>query len=87
MPNNVQEPDKLALESRKKLAMTGVQAVDGFTEQVLRLTVGGNKVVISGESIKITAYNKTTGTLLADGRFSEIKYLGTKTPFYKRIFK
>lgn len=87
MPNNQVEMDKVLIEGRKKLSMTGVDSVDGFSEQTLNLTVSGGKVKISGENIKITAYNKATGTLNADGVFNEIKYNAKKIPFVKRLFK
>lgn len=79
--------DKLEITGRKRLAMSGVETVDGFSEQLLNLTVSGVKVRISGEKIKITAFNKATGTLAADGVFNEIKYNAKKTPIFKRIFK
>lgn len=86
MPNE-REGDKLELVERKRLAMSGVDTVDGFTEQTLNLTVSGTKVKITGEQIKITAYNKSTGNLTADGEFQEIRYLSKRTPFIKKIFK
>ena len=79
--------DKLELFSRRRLVMSGVETVDGYSEQGLSLTVAGVKVRITGEKIKITAFNKATGALVADGLFKEIKYNAKKTPFYKRIFK
>ncbi|MBQ6921645.1 MAG: YabP/YqfC family sporulation protein [Clostridia bacterium] len=79
--------DKLELFGRRKLAMTMVESVNGFSEQALLLTVSGTKVKISGEKIKITSYNKATGTFTADGEFSDIKYGVKKTPLFKRIFK
>jgi hypothetical protein len=87
MPNNQVEIDRILIEGRKKLTMTGVDSVDGFTEQVLNLTVSGSKVKVSGENIKITAYNKATGSLNADGVFNEIKYSVKKAPLMKRLFK
>ncbi len=89
MENKNQQTDleKAVIEGRKKLSMTKVETVDGFTEQCLKLTVGGNKVTIMGEGIKITAFNKSTGTLNADGIFSEIKYNNKKAPLIKRLFK
>ena len=84
--NNI-ESDKLCLEGRKRLSMTGVDTVDGFSEQCLKLSVSGNKVIITGENIRITTFNKTTGNLSADGDFFEIKYGVKKQPFAKRIFK
>ena len=83
--NNVQE--KLELDSRKHLFLSGVETVDGFNEQMLKLTVNGKKVQILGENIKITAFNKANGNLNADGEFYEIKYTHKKEPLIKRIFK
>ncbi len=79
--------DKLALDGRKRLSMTGVDTVDGFSEQSLKLTVNGNKVTVNGSGIKITAFNKATGNLSADGEFCEIKYLGKRQPLVKRLFR
>ena len=78
---------KILLEDKKRLSMTGVETVDGFTENQLKLTVQKNKVEIKGENIKITAFNKASGTLLAEGVFNEIKFGKTSQPFFKRLFK
>ena len=87
MSQNQVEMDKLTLDGRKLLSMSGVQSVDGFSEQFLSLTVSGNKVKISGENIKISAFNKTSGNLTAEGNFYEIKYNQKKQPFITRLFK
>lgn len=88
MQQQVTEVDvKLTLENRKHLSMTGVDAVDGFSDQHLSLTIAGEKVFINGENIKITAYNKLSGSLSAEGKFTEIKYSYKKAPLIKRIFK
>lgn len=79
--------NRLILEDRKRLSLTGVDAVDGFSEDYLKLTVNGIKVTVTGAKIKITAFNKASGVLSADGEFFEIKYGKTKTPVLKRIFK
>lgn len=81
------EADKLVLEGRKRLSMTGVKKVDGFSETYLKLTVGESRVVVSGEAIKITSFNESNGNLIAEGSFFEIKYDVKKKPILKRIFK
>ncbi|MDY6367914.1 MAG: YabP/YqfC family sporulation protein [Clostridia bacterium] len=81
------ELEKLLLEGRRRLQMTAVEAVEGFSEQSLRLLVKGNKVLITGRGIKITAFNKQSGNLAAEGEFNEIKFGGEKQPIFKRIFK
>ena len=87
MQQNGIDYDSLVLDARKKLTMTGVETVDGFSDQSLRLTVKGNKVSVLGENIKITSFNKNTGTLTAEGKFVQIKYGGQKAPIVKRLFK
>ena len=87
MAQNQLEIDKLTLDGRKLLTMTGVSSVDGFGEQFLSLTVSGNKVKITGENIKISTFNKANGNLTAEGTFNEIKYNYKKAPLVKRIFK
>ena len=86
MQNQVNS-ERIEIIGRRRLAMSGVETVDGFSEQQLRLTVSGVKVKITGEKIKITAFNKATGTLMADGVFNEIKYNAAKVPLIKRVFK
>ena len=79
--------EKILLEGRRKLQMTCVEAVDGFSEQTLKISVKGNKVIITGKNLKITAFSKESGNLSAEGEITDVKYGGEKQPFIKRIFK
>lgn len=79
--------DRLELSERKKLNMTSVDSVDGFNEEILNLTVAGSKMKVCGEGLKITAYNKTTGELSAEGLFNEIKFSKKSVPILKKFFK
>ena len=81
------ENSKLVLDDRKVLSMTGVQSVDGFSETFIKLTISGVKVSVLGQKLRISAYNKATGTLNADGLVNEIKYNYKKQPLIKRVFK
>lgn len=78
---------RLTLEGQKRLNMNGVESVDGFSDRELRLTVSGNRVLVAGDGIRITAYSKGTGNLQADGKFTAIKYDFKKAPLLKRVFK
>lgn len=86
MQNQI-ETDKLVLDGRKKLSMTGVESVNSFSDNFLKLTVAGKTVSVTGENIKIDVFNKSTGSLSATGVFAEIKYNVQKRPLLKRIFK
>lgn len=79
--------EKLCLDGRKRLTMTGVESVDGYSETAIKLTANGTKIFFYGTKLKITSFNKATGNLSCDGDFSEIKYGGKKVPFIKRVFK
>lgn len=79
--------DKLVLDNNKFLTINGVEGVDAFSEENLKLTVNANKLLITGENIKITSFNKTSGVLSAEGTFYEIKYARKKMPIIKRLFK
>ena len=77
----------LTLTAGKRLTMTCVTAVDGFTDTSLKLTVGKRRVIISGANIKIAAYDNVKGTFTADGSFNKISYEGEKTSLVKKLFK
>lgn len=80
-------PHLFTLESRKKLTITGVDSVDGFSEQILKLSVNGEKLCVGGTNIKITSYNKANGNLSAEGDFFEIKYAQKKEGLLKKVLK
>lgn len=84
---NTISQEKLVLDARKNISLTAVETVDGFNEQMLKLTINGTKLQIVGDNIKITAFNKANGNLCAQGNFYEIKYSHQKQPLVKRIFK
>ena len=84
---NTTAQEKLVLDARKSLSLNGVETVDGFNEQMLKLTINGSKMQILGENIKINSFNKASGNLCAQGDFFEIKYFHKKQPIMKRIFK
>lgn len=77
----------LTVENRRRLNMTGVVSVDGFSEEVIRLSLSDGKTVISGEGLKIVGFSKQTGTLTAEGLVHAIRFAGKRAPLLKRIFK
>lgn len=78
--------ESLMIEEQKRIKLNFVESVDGFSEELLRLTVKGKKVIIKGEKIRINQFNKDSGNLVADGLFYQINYSGQKKPAMKKIF-
>jgi sporulation protein YabP len=87
MQNNENNAHSLTLDLRKKLTITGVDSVDGFSEQTLKLSVKGEKLFVYGNDIKITSFNKANGNLSAEGDFIELKYQKKKDGILKKVFK
>ncbi len=84
---NALQNANLSLDNRKRLTLTGVSSVDGFSETFIKLSVGGDKLTVTGEGLKITAFNKASGNFSCDGLITELKYNVKKQPMLKRIFK
>ena len=67
----------LTVEQRKKISMTCVESVDSFSETRILLTVGGQKVTIDGDKLKILAFSQGSGNFAASGEVRALRY-GTK---------
>lgn len=85
MDNN--QIEKIMIENRKRLSMTGVISVNGYSEQTLKLSLTNTCIVINGKGIKITSFNKDTGNLSCEGEIGEIRYTEKKGNIIKRLFK
>lgn len=64
----------LTLEDEKKLSITGVANVEGFSEQAIYLTINGQKATILGEHLKILAFSEGSGNFSAVGEVNCIKF-------------
>ena len=84
---NVEPNEKVCIENRKHLLMTGLRSVDGFSERTINITLNSGKAEIVGENIKITSYDQNKGVLSADGTINQIKYTTQKQPLVRRLFK
>ncbi len=77
---------KIVLDCGKYLTLTGVECVNSFSPESLKLTTAGNKLFVTGSGIKIISFDKSTGSLNAEGDITSIRYGEKKTPFFKRLF-
>lgn len=66
----------LTVEQRKKIAMSGVESVDAFSEEKILLTVSGKRVTIEGTGLKILAFSQGSGSFSASGEVRAVKYGG-----------
>ena len=85
--DNKYHAQTLVLEDRKRLTLTGVIAVDCFTDQKIRLTVQSGKLLIGGEKLKINGFSEGTGDFSCEGVISSVNFLSRQEKFIKRLFK
>lgn len=80
----------LKYESEKKIFISGVKAVDSFSEkQILASLDNGKQLTINGEGLTITNLDTETGNVEIEGKAHQFAYMVKQTPksILKKIFK
>lgn len=77
--------NNLTIEQQKNITVTGVSAVNAFSETQIILTLQSIKLQINGTSLKIADFSKESGHFFATGEISAVKYLSSSAKF--KIFK
>ena len=80
----------LKYESEKKIFISGVKAVDSFSEkQILASLDNGKQLTINGEGLTITNLDTAAGNVEIEGKAHQFAYLVKQTPksILKKIFK
>ena len=67
----------LTLENQSRLALTGVERVDSFSDREIRLTVGGKKARIEGSKLKVLSFSEGSGNFTASGNVGSIRFSQT----------
>lgn len=64
----------LTVETGGKITVTGVTSVDAFSDALITITVGGKRVKIEGERLKIITFSQGSGNFVASGEVRSVKY-------------
>ena len=68
----------LTLEDRRKISLTGVESVDAFSDNCIRLTVNGVKLTVTGSKFQLLAFSEGNGSFSAVGVVDALRYGGGK---------
>ena len=68
----------LTLEDRRKISLTGVESVDAFSDNCIRLTVSGVKLTVTGSKFQLLAFSEGNGSFSAVGVVDALRYGGGK---------
>lgn len=80
--------EKIVIDKRNRLEISLAKEIDEYGEKNMKVTLSdGVKLAIFGSGLKIISFSKESGTLIASGEITEIKYLKKPISFVKRVFK
>ena len=57
----------IVMENRKRLVISGVKEVDGFTETEVRLYTDMGQITVKGRNLKVNQVSTDTGELIMNG--------------------
>lgn len=78
----------LQIENRNRICMTGINEVESFSESKVVAIIGGkDKVIIIGDKLKISVFQKENGNLRLDGEIRQVTYSAGKLSAVGKIFK
>lgn len=85
----MEEGHNLTVEQCKKVTASAISSVDAFSAQQIVLSYAGGRIIVSGNSMKIVNFSKTSGAFSAVGEINGVRYTGGKgaSSIRKRLFK
>lgn len=81
---------KISMDNRSCLSVTGVENVDGFSENTVTLDTNMGRLVIKGENLHINKLDVTDGNFSLDGKVNSLEYMkksGKKGGFLENLFR
>lgn len=83
----VDEEQTVSIENQKKITLTGVLSIEGFTTQQIILELTSGKAIVFGSELKIAGFTKAGGQFIAIGKIKGMRFCNKQDKFLKRIFK
>lgn len=80
----------LSLESRSKAAITGVEAVESFNEQMVVLSTSAGMLTLLGSGLHVSRLSLDDGQLLVEGDIAALEYderRGKSRGLMSRLFR
>ena len=76
----------VCIEQKKTITVSGVESVAAFSEvKIVLVLLGGERMHVVGNHLKITAFSKSNGAFAAEGEFAGISYGGKS--FMQKLFR
>ena len=82
-----QKEQKVILENRKKLTITGISKVENVNLNQISALINNSTIVINGSNLHIDKLDVATGHIEISGEINAIKYTDKKANLFKRMFR
>lgn len=80
----------LSLESRRRLAVSGVEEVESFDEREVVMRCGGALLVVGGEELSVSQLSVEKGDVTVTGRIDSLVYeeaAAKRSGLFGRVFR
>lgn len=87
--NNLKE-HKITMDSRERLEVIGVEDVDSFDENEIRIYTTEGLLTINGRDLRMSRLNVENGELMVEGEIDGINYSNVemqKGGFFSRLLR
>lgn len=68
------ENHSIFIEERKKMTVTGVTDVDGFNEELVKITLKEKRLTVKGKNLHIENLDTAGGKLTVTGEIDSVEY-------------
>lgn len=68
----------VCLFSRKRMEISGVSEVEGFTDEIITLSSSLGKIAVEGKELKIESFSVESGKIIVVGEFDSFCYYSEK---------
>ncbi len=88
-PQPVRRGSSLTLENRRKLTVSGVEEVESFDENEIRMRTGEGSLTVRGEGMKVDRLSVEGGDVNIQGSISELRYedAAPEKGFWARLWR
>ncbi len=83
----VGEEQSVLIENQKKITLSGVLSIEGFTTQQIILELVSGKIIVFGSNLKIAGFTKSGGQFVAIGNIKGMRFCNKQDKLLKRILK
>ncbi len=76
----------VCLFSRKRMEISGVEEVAGFTDEMITLLSSLGMIAVEGKELKIESFSVESGKIIMSGEFDSFYYYSNKDDGAKKGF-